>query len=228
MNEISTAQVFGAILRSIWIAVIVALVFGVAAYSYVNMFMEDVYRARASIFITNGGIISSDNEEASIKSSDFTASSQLLPSCVGILSTTEAKKHLAEFLNNEVTVKGNLSVSIRSDDSLFIDIRYSANSKQEAIRIANAFAEMAPQYLKSFFNNSISVKNVEYANTASKIAPHTTTITFTAALIGGALVLGIAALLALLDQTIKGENDITSHYEVPILGVVPDFEILKK
>ena len=101
MNEISTAQVFKAILRSIWIAIIVALVFGVAAFSYVNMFMEDVYRARASIFITNGGIFSEEGDETSIKSSDFTASKSLLPSCVGLLSTTEAKKELEAALNND-------------------------------------------------------------------------------------------------------------------------------
>ncbi len=228
MNEISTGQIFGAILRSIWVAIIVALAFGIVAFSYVNMFMEDVYRARSSIFITNGGIISIDGEDTTIKSSDFSASSQLLPSCVGILSTTEARQKLAEQLNNEVAIKGTLSVSIRSDDSLFIDFRYSANTKEEAIKVVNAFAEMAPQYLKSFFNNSISVKNVEYATTASKIAPRTATITITAAFIGGILVFGIAALLAVLDQTIKGENDIVTHYEVPILGIVPDFEVLKK
>lgn len=228
MNEISTAQIFGAILRSIWIAIIVAIAFGIVAFSYVNMFMEDVYRARSSIFITNGGIISAESEDTTIKSSDFTASFQLLPSCVDILSTAEAKKKLAEQLNNEVAINGALSISIRSEDSLFIDFRYSTHSKEEAIKVANALADMAPQYLKSFFNNSISVKNVEYATTASKVAPRTATITVTAAFIGGILVFGIAALLAVLDQTIKGENDIVTHYEVPILGIVPDFEVLKK
>lgn len=230
MNEISVKQVFAAVIRSIWLAVIVAIVFGASAYFYTTNFVSNVYTARSSIFITNGGILNSGSG-TNVKNTDFTASTMLLQPCVDILKTKEAQKDLVNSMNSSITyndIKGGFQISIRSDNSLFIDIRYSGNDKDQVIKLVNEYAEFAPEYLSGFFNNTINIKTVELATAASKVSPRTTVISISAAFIGAVLVMLVSVILSLLDQTIKGEADFTANYDVPVLGVVPDFELLKK
>ena len=48
------------------------------------------------------------------------------------------------------------------------------------------------------------------------------------AVLVGVLVSAVIILAAVLDQKIRGEEDFVSNYDVPILGVIPMFNIPSK
>ena len=51
---------------------------------------------------------------------------------------------------------------------------------------------------------------------------------FKVALIVAVLVSAVIILIAVLDQKIRGEEDFVANYDVPILGIIPMFDIPSK
>ena len=45
-----------------------------------------------------------------------------------------------------------------------------------------------------------------------------------AVILGAVLVFAIAIIITVMDKTIKGENDFTANYDIPILGNIPNFK----
>ena len=70
----------------------------------------------------------------------------------------------------------------------------------------------------------ISPRFVSTADAASLVFPRTKTTTLTAALVGFVFAFGLVFLIDSFDQAILGEKDFTSHFDVPLIGVIPDFE----
>ena len=225
MSDISPKLILNAVIRKIWIVVLCAILCAATAYIYFSTFVSPVYRASASIIIANGAI-STDKAEY-IASTNITASTSMLSTCVDILKTKNAYDFLTEEFNNKYNAKNYMSmtnISIRSDDSLFIDIRVSNTSKTLAIKVANALAERAPEYIKSFIP-SAEVTPADYADSAVVISPRVMLMTLTAGFMGAVIPLIILVIVAISDTTVKGEDDLTDKYNVAILGNVPDFDI---
>ena len=145
MSDISPKLIFSEILRKLWAIVLCAVICAVGAYVYFSNFVNPVYRATASIIVTNGAV-STDRTEY-IASSSISASASMLTTCADILRTKDAYKFLTEEFNNKYTASNYASmtsISVRSSDSLFIDISVNNNSKALAVKIVNAFTENAP------------------------------------------------------------------------------------
>lgn len=225
MSDISPKLILNAVIRKIWIVVLCAILCAATAYVYFSTFVSPVYRASASIIIANGAI-STDKAEY-IASTNITASTSMLSTCVDILKTKNAYDFLTEEFNNKYNAKNYMSmtnISIRSDDSLFIDIRVSNTSKTLAIKVANALAERAPEYIKSFIP-SAEVTPADFADSAVVVSPRVMLMTATAGFMGAVIPLVILVIVAISDTTVKGEDDLTDKYNVAILGNVPDFDI---
>lgn len=234
MNKISLGYLFNLFIKRLWILILVALIFGGAAYGYCRFIAEPVYKAQASIIVTNGGITKLDStteenldEEETIKTTDLDASLKLANSCVDILKTTDMYKSVAaEVANSKFTadrIKKSVTVERRSNSSLFIDITFKANTKNDAIKIANVFAEKSPEYIQNIIKSS-TVNVLSPAEKALKVSPQVTYLVLVAAIIGVALAYVIALIIDLNDQSIKGEEDFVNNFDVPLLGAVPSFE----
>lgn len=228
MSDISPKLIFSEILRKLWAIVLCAVICAVGAYVYFSNFVNPVYRATASIIVTNGAV-STDRTEY-IASSSISASASMLTTCADILRTKDAYKFLTEEFNNKYTASNYASmtsISVRSRDSLFIDISVNNNSKALAVKIVNAFTENAPNYIKSVIPSS-EVTVMELAETATVVSPRVMLMTFTAAFLGAIIPIVIITILAIADTTVKGEDDLADKYNVAILGNVPDFDITSR
>ena len=76
MSDISPKLIFSEILRKLWAIVLCAVICAVGAYVYFSNFVNPVYRATASIIVTNGAV-STDRTEY-IASSSISASASML------------------------------------------------------------------------------------------------------------------------------------------------------
>lgn len=228
MNDISIKNVFRALLSKIWLIILVTVLCGALAYTYCAVVATNYYRARSSIIVTNGGV-TTDGEK--LQYSDFTTSTSMLKTCTDLLDTSNAYVKLAENLGYKDLSADQLSkmisISSRAADSFLIDIRATAPDKARAVSIANAFAELAPEYINQTLP-SMEVKVIQRAETSSKISPRTTIITISGAFMGAFLVALIVAILAIADRSVKGEEDLLEKYNVSILGSVPDFDVASK
>ncbi len=225
MNNLSLYHLFRLLLKNVFVIILTAAVFGVSAFSYCKYFVEEKYAATGSVLVTNGAILYESENSDSIQSSDITASINLLTTIKDILSTTDIYKRLAEELGDQYTysqLKSYATVTKREDHSLFIDVRFETSNKDETVRITNTFLKLAPDYISRFIPHSASTA-VTMADNAHKTSPKTATTTLSAIIIGAVLCYAIIYLISLNDITIQSEEDFKDHYDIPVLGNVPDF-----
>lgn len=213
--------------RYIWIIILAAVVFAVSAFSYCKFFLTPRYSATASILVTNGAVTTSYEETTDkVSGSDIQASLYLSYTVVDILNTPDIYKKVADQLGGSYTYQslmGSSSVSRRSEDTLFIDVTFSSADPKEAMRIANKFVEVSCQYIPDFIPSS----KAHVASTAIKAAqtyPRTLMTTGVAGVLGAVLAYIVLFVIESTNRSIKGEEDFTSRFDVPLLGAVPDFE----
>ncbi len=225
MNELNLLSVFKMILNRIWLVIIAVVVFAASAFSYCTFFATPVYKSSASIMITNGAIIT-EELNSTVSNTDINASLYLVDTCVDILKSPKIYQELSKAIGekyNYKSLKGGFGVSKRGDTSLFIDFSFKSTDKDEAIKIVNAFATLSIDYIREIIP-SARVNVMSESDGASMVSPRTTVTTFYFALIGALLSSAIIVVFNLLDQTIKGEEDLKTTFNLPVLGCVPDFD----
>lgn len=225
MNNLSLYHLFRLLIKNIFVIILTAAVFGVSAFSYCKYFVDEKYAATGSVLVTNGAILYETENVDSIQSSDITASINLLTTIKDILSTTDIYKILSEELDGQYThsqLRSYATITKREDHSLFIDVRFETTNKEETVRITNTFLRLAPDYISKFIPHSASTA-VTMADSAHKTSPKTTSTTLTAMIIGAVLCYAIIYLVSLNNITIQSEEDFKDHYDILVLGNVPDF-----
>ncbi len=225
MNELTISNIVSIILKRIWLVIIVAVLCGALAFGYCSFLATPVYRANTSILITNGGIITESSDD-SIQTNDLSASIYLVDTCVDILKSQKIYKDLSTALGEKYSyssLKGGFSISRRDEESLFIDISFRSTDKEEAKIIVNAFTQLAPSYTEEILP-SVTVEILDTADSTSCVYPQTLSTTVVFAMLGAAVICILLVLIATLDQAIKDEEDFMAHFDIPVLGSVPDFD----
>lgn len=216
-------------MKNILVILLAAVVFAAATFAYCSYFMAERYAATGSVLVTNGGLLYENDNKNSIQSSDISASINLSTTIKDILLTTDIYKQLEKELRkdfgNKYTyedLKSYATVTKRDDLSLFIDVKFETNNKQETVIITNKFLELAPDYISKFIPHSSSTA-VSTADGAYKTSPRTALSTVAAFIIGAIACYVIIYLLSLNNVTIQSEEDFKDHFDIPVLGNIPDF-----
>lgn len=233
MADISILYFLQLALKRIWALIIVGVIFAAAAFGYCKYLATPQYVSRASIVITNGTFfidaytqeISSVN---SIKGSDISSSLSIIDTAIDVLKTPE----LYQKLQKESPYGSNYSygslmsmtsISKREGNTLFVDLAFRSTEPKHAVSFVNQFAELSCDYLSDYIPFS-NAKVASKASGASKIYPETSKTVLTAALIGAVVAYLAVLLVDIMDKAIKGEEEFVAHYDIPLIGVIPDFE----
>ncbi len=232
MNNISLVDLLKLALKYIYILITVALVAAIVAYSYCNFVAEPRYSSTGSIVVTNGAIISdisaqttSDTTSKKVSGSDISASLLLSNTIIDILNTNDIYKQLASELGNKYSyanLMNRATVKQRNEDTLFIDVSFSADAPEEAQTLVNNFLEIVPDYIAKFIPGSTASVTTT-ADRAVKIYPQTSRTVFVAAMAGAVLSYAILFIISLFSTTIKSEDEIKNNYDLTVLGNIPDF-----
>lgn len=232
VNNSLFISLFRLAIRYFYILVISALVFAFSAFSFCEFIAEPIYSATGSVLVTNGTIIknnNSDNTQTSsrVEGTDITASLNLVNTITDILKTNDIYKDLAAEFNNKYTyeqLKQRSTIKQRSNQTLFVDIAFTAHTKEEAISLVNSYVKLVPDYISKYIPNSSSSVTTS-ADTANKTYPRTFLTTFAAAIFGAGLAFAVIFIVNSFNTTIKNESDLTENYDLLIIGNIPDFEI---
>lgn len=232
MQEISIFVLFRIALRRIWALILAFVLAAGVAFSYCEFVVTPIYGASASIIVTNGAVVSPDETSSASKvlGSDIQASLMLVDSVVDMLKTPDIYKYLSRKLGNDYDYKvlrANTSVSRRGEDTLFIDIFYTDSDPQNAIKISNMFASAACDYVAEFISRT-DPKIVSSADRASLVSPRTFKTTLLAGFAATFILYIIFVCIELFSNTIRGEEDFASRYNIPLLGSIPDFDEARK
>ena len=225
MDEISLSSIFNMIIRKIWAVIIAIVLCGSLAFTYCEVFETPVYQTKASIIVTNGAVIT-DSINSTVSNTDLAASLYLVDTCVDILKSQGIYQELSSAIADKYSykaLKSSFSISRRSEESLFVDISFKSTSKNEAIEIVNAFADLSSNYICEAIP-SATVAVMEHSDSATVVSPRTVFSTVLFALLGAIISSLIIVIISMLDKAIKGEDDFKESFDIPVLGAVPDFD----
>jgi capsular polysaccharide biosynthesis protein len=227
MNEITLSQILKLALKRLWIIILVAIVLGASVFCFFEFAVSPRFRAKGSLMVTNGAVTAQNDYTGSkISSTDITASLALSDTVTDILSTPDIFKLLSNSIKNKysyTTLSNSCTIQRRNSDTLFIDIFFTAATREEAIELTNTYLSLAPDYISQYLPDSRS--NIATgADKATQVYPQSAFYAIIGALLGALLTFAIAFVIDMMDNTIKGEEYFKNNFDIPLLGAIPDFE----
>lgn len=225
MNNISAKDLLDILLKNLIIIILAAVVCAAGAYVYCEKFTDEKFASHGSILVTNGGIIT-DDQGKPVENSQIAASVNLLPTIKKLLASPDIYETVAKQFNNKYTagqLMGAMRLSDPEEHSLVLDISFVLSSKEDVPAVTNAFLKAASEYMPSLIEGT-RIYVTAPASGAYKTAPQTMKTTVMGFVLGGLLCYAIAFLIFILNVTIKSDDDFSAHYEVPVLGNIPDFD----
>lgn len=213
-------------LRRLWALALAGFVFAAGAFCYCRFFATPSFTASVAIVLNSGKstVLTADAVTGTVNIGEV--GSSLTGTVLDILKTSDIYRQVSEKLGGEYTwwsIRSGMSIAKRSDDSLFVDIRYTATSAKEAITVVNTFSEMVPEYVATFVPKAL-ITIISPAEGASQTAPKTSRTVLLGGVIGVALAYAVVFLIDFNDKVIKGEEDYVANYDLPLLGTVPNFD----
>lgn len=231
MNNISIMYLLQLAWKRIWLLIIAMVIFAIAAFGYCKFFATKRYSAKATIIVTNGSIVNTaiDEYDDSIATSDLSASNNLSIAVTELLKTGNVYDSFVEEYGEKYnmkkgsTVRGMTSVVRREKTNPFIDITVTSTNPEIAKNMANDLADFACKYAVENFFKKAEILPADEARYASLVYPRTLFTTAIAGVAGVLVMYAIVFLFDSLNQSIRGEEEFSMKFDIPIIGSVPDF-----
>lgn len=223
--EIDLQELLISYLRKWWVIVLCLVIGASIAFGATLKFVTPKYQAKISIYVSNSRVV--DNADY-LSSSDLSAAQRLVNTYVSIAKSDRVLAKISKTLNGDYSA-GELGGMIRAsqmNETEIFCIYVLHEDPVEAQRIANAAAEVAPKEISNLIEGT-SARVIDTAKVpTSRHSPSYSKSAFVGGLIGFALAVAALTIVYLRDTRIKDENDLTGLVDLPILGRIPNFEIM--
>ena len=199
-----------------------ALAAGVLAFFVTVQFMTPLYRANVKVYVNN---INANEKIEYVNASNLATAQQLVNTYVNMIRSDTVLEKVSQSagLNYSASDIRGMMTAAQIDETELFAVYISHPDPEEAAKIANAIADVAPDEIAYFVEGS-STKIIDYAKVPS--APYTPDPQRNAmmgATLGCMLAAAYVFLDYLLDVRIKDEEDLNSLFELPLLGRIPNF-----
>lgn len=215
VNEIDLIELLMRLVAGWKLIVCLALVFAIAAGVYANHTTVPMYQATSVIYIVS--------RESAVNLSDLSLSAALAQDYIKIFNMWELNAEVVSRLNLPYSYSALRSmVSVRNTAGThMLDITVTSTSPDQAAAIANAYAEVASQYIAdTMLTEKPTIMSVALVPTRPINGSNTRKV-MTGFLVGLALAVGWITLRMLLDDKYKTSEDIRKYTGLVTLAVVP-------
>ena len=227
-----------ALIRHTWknalLIILVALLFGSAAFGYTAFFMQPQYQATASMYVNNSSF-SLGSTNFSVSSSDLSASNSLVSVYLYILesrTTLEEVIREADLSYTPDELKEMISTKSVTKTGAF-EVTVTSPNPAEVELIANSIARILPERIAEIVDGT-TVRIVDYAIIPSRRSgPSILKNMVIGILLGGFLSVAFVAVKFLLNDTskemIQSVDDLRALYpDIMVLAAVPDMRLNEK
>lgn len=216
-DEIDLKAVFMALIKKIWLVVLVGLLFALLAIVGTKLFITPTYQSTTKMYVL------SKQDQNMLTSSDLQVSTLLTQDYMQVIKSRTVAETVIAQLDLDMTYEvllSKLSVETASDTRI-ITISVIDENPYQARDIADAVRDVSAEQIKRVMNSE-AVNVVDKANIPDKkYAPYTMKNGFMAGVLGCFLVSFVVALQCVLDDTIKSSEDVEHYLELGTLGVIP-------
>ena len=215
-------HILQALLKFAWVIVIVGIAAGLVTFVYNSKLVAPKYSSGVMLYVNNKSL--SVGGEFSISAADLSASQSLIDTYIGILNTRTTMEEVIELAQVSYTaaeLRGMVSASKLTGTELFT-VTVTSTNPYEAAFIANCIAQVLPHRIEDIVDgSSMRVVDTAVVN-LGKVSPNVTANTVKVTLIACFLTALVVAVIAFFDDTIRDEDFLTDHYDLPILSRIPD------
>lgn len=228
MNEmeeqvISLSEIFEA-LKKRWIMIVAITLAATLISGLVSFFVIDpVYEASTKLFIGK-----EESDDTAYNSSDINMYQQLLQTYAQAIKTKDLASRAIDSLSYDLepsTVISNLTVNPITSTQI-LEIKYKSKDPQEAKdvlkNVADEFIVTAKELVPN--GNVRVIEEVELPE--SPVSPNKTMNIAIAFLLGLMVSVGLVFLLEYLDNTYKNKEQLEKELDIPVLGTIPDIDMV--
>ena len=222
-EEIDLVWIFYALMKKLWLIVVVAAVTacGMAGYTYFNT--QPTYTSTSTMLVLT--------KETTLTSlADLQIGSQLTKDYTVLITSRPVLEQVIEELDlkmNYKQLKGMISIS-NPEDTRILTISVTTNNGKQAKKIVDKLSEVSAE----FVGDKMEVKPPKIIEKGEvsvfRIGPKITKNATIGFFLGALFVCAIVVVLELMNDTIQTEEDIEKYLGVPTLASVPCRDISRK
>ncbi len=203
--------------KHIFILVAATVVFALAGFVYTKVFIAPTYTASTRMYV-----LARANEDK-VVTSDIQISTYLNKDCEVLITGKNVTAKVIEQLDLQMSpdaLARKITVTV-PEDTRILQIDIEDTDPQRAAAIANCIREVSSQQFKEIMNVE-AVKTVYEAEVpGGPSAPSASRNAIIGGLIGLVLAIAVFAVIFMLDDTIRTEEDVSHYLDLPVLGIIP-------
>jgi succinoglycan biosynthesis transport protein ExoP len=223
MEELDIRDIIHIIKKHLWAIVATVILFASVSGIISAFFLSDTYASSTTL------IVIKQNQGSGVN--DFNQSDlNLARSLVNTYNEIIRSNLVIDSVINDLNLDMGLG-ELRSK----ISVKAEGNTEIMRITVEDTIPERAREIADSVanvfiieVNKLMNMENVQVIDTArvpgSPIRPKTMQNIVIAALLGLMLGLGVVFLIEFLDNTIKTQEDVEKHLQLPVIGRIPQFD----
>ena len=215
--EIDLLELFYYLKKRILIIIAVCLLCAVVGFMGTKLFITPEYTTNTRMYVLNR------SNENNVVTSDFQIATYVMNDYKALITGQNVTKEVISKLGLDMkpeTLSKKIQVT-SPDNTRVLQISITDTNPQLAADIANCVREVASEQIQEIMAVD-AVKLVYVAETPMEPSgPNTMRNTALAGILGLVIVVGIYAVIFILDDTIRAEEDVTRHLGLSTLGVIP-------
>lgn len=225
---IDLREIFLILKKYIWLIVAITLVAGVGAFVFTKLFIAEKFQASATMIVNTR-----QDQNISVTYDQINSAKQLVSTYAVILKSDTVLDEVIENLNLS-SIKGWEEINAQKlaeyisispvQNTQIIEITAETVDAELSTKIVGEIVKIAPDIIiKTVKAGSVEMISQPKAK-LEKVSPHVGKISLISAFVGCALMIGIILLFTIMDNRIKTDEDITKHFNLPVLGIIPEIE----
>lgn len=218
-EQLNLISIIDMLLRK-WTAILLsAVLVGVFAFVYSEVFIAPVYSSTASLYVNSN----KQQKSEDVSGATLSSSRQLVMTYAEILQARTFLESVVTDMDGKYTVNQikNMIKMEALNETEILSITVKGNSAEDVYKITKSIVKYAPDELIRVVEAG-SVKVLDDASeTKTPISPNIRNNTFIGVFIGILLGSLIIVILELFDTRIKSGDEISQRYKEPLLGEIP-------
>lgn len=216
-KELDLWSWFSLIKRNVQTLAASTVLLGAVTFLISWLIIPPQYTASVSLYVSNL------QDRQSVTSVDLNTSQRLMQTYLVVLTSNTVLDQVTGQLDNHYSADDlrNMISAEAIDSTEAFRISVTSSDPSVSTEIANALATAAPSEIIRVVKAG-SVEVIDYATLPTEpSSPNVARNTAVGALVGLAFSALAITLAALLDTTIRREEDLSEHFSLPVLGVIP-------
>lgn len=221
-DTIDLLEVLGIVRQHILVVILVTVLAAAAGFGVSRFLMVPQYEASALMIVNTR-----QDATANVTSDQINSATKLVATYSIIIKSDTVLQQVINNLGLSLTyqeLQDRVTVSA-VDDTQVMQITVRSDNPEWARQVCEQITQISPDVILESVEAG-SVKLISQAATnPDPVSPNVIRNTAVAGLLGLVLTLGVIILREMLDNKIKSEDDVRKYLELPVIGVIPDYEM---